>query len=49
MDQHSLFRHLGHLEQLSRFGDPLGVLEATAGFEYFRGWLVEGFRAKAAG
>ena len=42
MDQHSLFGLSEHLEKLSRFGDPLEVLEATVDFEYFRGWLVEG-------
>lgn len=42
MDQHSLFGLSEHLEKLSRFGDPLEVLDATVDFEYFRGWLVEG-------
>lgn len=42
MDQHSLFGLSEHLEKLSRFGDPLEVLEATVDFGYFRGWLVEG-------
>ena len=42
MDQHSLFGLSDHLEKLSRFGDPLEVLDATVDFEYFRGWLVEG-------
>src|SRR3546814_10444975 len=27
---------------LSRYGDPLEVLERTVDFEYFRVWLVEG-------
>ena len=27
---------------MSAHGDPLEVLDATAGFEYFRTWLVEG-------
>jgi transposase len=32
----------GHLEVLSKDGDPLEVLQQTVHFEYFRGWLVEG-------
>lgn len=42
MEQWSLFGLSGHLERLSKTGDPLEVLEATVDFEYFRGWLVEG-------
>ncbi len=42
MDQRSFFGLSEHLEQLSRNGDPLEVLEATVDFEYFRGWLIEG-------
>lgn len=43
MDQRSLFGLSEHLERLSKHSDPLEVLEATVDFEYFRGWLVEGF------
>ena len=35
-----LDRFLEHLDQISKDGDPLEVLDAT--FDYFRGWLVEG-------
>ena len=42
MQQAGLFGLSGHLERLSMHGDPLEVLEATADFERFRGWLVEG-------
>lgn len=31
-----------HLGKLSAHGDPLEVLAATVGFEWFRGWLAEG-------
>lgn len=33
----SLFGLSGHLEALSKHGDPLEVLDATVDFEYFRG------------
>jgi hypothetical protein len=42
MQQRSFFGLSEHLEQLSRNGDSLEVLETTVDFEYFRGWLVEG-------
>ena len=42
MNPNSLFSLNDHLEQLSKDGDPLEVLEATVDFDYFRGWLVEG-------
>lgn len=42
MEQRSFFGLSEHLEQLSKNGDPLEVLEATVDFEHFRGWLVEG-------
>ncbi|MCB2061258.1 MAG: transposase, partial [Novosphingobium sp.] len=42
MEQRSFFGLSEHLEQLSKNGDPLEVLEATVDFEYFRGWLVGG-------
>lgn len=42
MEQRSFFGLSEHLERLSAKGDLLEVLEATIGFEYFRGWLVEG-------
>ncbi len=42
MEQRSLFGLSEHLEKLSAHGDPLEVLDATVGFEYLRGWLVEG-------
>lgn len=42
MDPKSLFSLHGHLEFLSRHGEPLEVLERTVDFEYFRTWLVEG-------
>lgn len=41
MGQPGLFGLSDHLERLSQDGDPLEVLEATVGFEYFWGWLVE--------
>jgi hypothetical protein len=43
MDQRSLFGLSEHLERLSKNGDPLETLKATVDFEYFRGWLVEGW------
>ena len=43
MDPHSLFSLNDHLEALSQHGDPLEVLDQTVDFEYFRGWLVEGW------
>ena len=42
MEQRSFFGLSEHLEALSRYGDPLEVLDATVDFEYFRGWLVDG-------
>lgn len=42
MNANSLFSLNDHLEQLSKDGDPLEVLDATVDFEYFRGWLVDG-------
>jgi IS5 family transposase len=42
MDPKSLFSLNDHLEMLSKEGDPLGVLERTVDFEYFRRWVVEG-------
>jgi transposase, IS5 family len=42
MEQRSLFGLSEHLEKLSAHGDPLEALDATADFEYFRAWLVEG-------
>lgn len=42
MRQAGLFGLSEHLEQLSKDGDPLEVLEATVDFEHFRGRLVEG-------
>ena len=42
MDPKSLFSLSDHLEALSKEGDSLEVLQQTVGFEYFRGWLVEG-------
>jgi IS5 family transposase len=42
MRQRGLFGLSEHLEALSRYGDPLEVLDATVDFEHFRGWLVEG-------
>jgi len=43
MNPSNLFGLSDHLEALSKHGDPLEVLDATVDFEYFRGWLVEGF------
>lgn len=42
MNPNSLFSLSDHLEQLSKDGDPLEVLDGTVDFEYFRTWLVEG-------
>jgi IS5 family transposase len=42
MEQRSLFGLSEHLERLSKFGDPLEILEATVAFECFRGCIVEG-------
>jgi len=42
MEQRVFFSVSEHLEKLSEQGDPLGVLDATVDFEYFRCWLVEG-------
>jgi len=42
MRQAGLFGLSEHLEQLSKHGDPLEVLEATVDFEDFRPWLVAG-------
>ena len=42
MNANSFFSLNDHLEQLSKDGDPLEVLDATVDFEYFRGWLVDG-------
>jgi hypothetical protein len=44
MEQRSFFGLSEHLERLSKNGDPLETLAATADFEYFRGWLVERLR-----
>ncbi len=41
MDSKSLFSLTDHLEELSKEGDPLEVLQETVDFEYFRAWLVE--------
>ena len=40
MERRGFFSLSEHLDQISKDGDPLEVLEAT--FDYFRGWLVEG-------
>jgi len=42
MRQAGFFGLSKHLEQLSKHGDPLEVLEATVDFEHFRPWLVAG-------
>jgi hypothetical protein len=42
MRQAGLFGLSEHLEQLSKHGDPLQVLERAVDFEPFRGWLVAG-------
>lgn len=42
INANSFFSLNDHLEQLSKDGDPLEVLDATVDFEYFRGWLVDG-------
>ena len=49
MNPNSLFSLSDHLEQLSKDGDPLKVLNATVDFEYFRGRLVEGLDYRIAG
>jgi len=42
MRQAGLFELSQHLEQLSKHGDPLEVLERAVDFEDFRPWLVAG-------
>ena len=42
MERRGFFSLSEHLDQISKDGDPLEVLEATVDFDYFRGWLVEG-------
>ena len=42
MERRGFFSLSDHLDQISKDGDPLEVLEATVDFDYFRGWLVEG-------
>lgn len=41
MNPINLFGQPDHIALLSKHGDPLEILDATVGFEYFRSWLVE--------
>ena len=41
MEQRGFFSLSEHLEKLSEYGDPLELLDAAVGFEYFCGGLVE--------